>query len=218
MVVIPNGFDVERMVAPPAAVAALRAQSGFGPDTVVVGSVGRFHPAKDHESFVQAAALLARDHHDIRFLMVGRDVDARNTQLASRIRSTGYEDRFVLLGGRKDVPVCLSAMDVFCLHSRNEGFPNVIGEAMAMGVPCVATDVGDASALMRDTRFIAPKEDPPALANAIRRLLQVTPEERRRIGDAARVRIHEHFSMRRATERFEAVYRSCAATGIPIPG
>jgi len=207
MVVVPNGFDLGRLVATPEQRDALRLQCGLGAGLVTVGYVGRFHRAKDQENFVRAAGLTARQHSNVRFLMVGRDLDAKNTQLTQWISATGCADRFVLLGERADVPVCLAAMDFFCLSSRTEGFPNVVAEAMAMGLPCVVTDVGDAAMLVADTGVVVPKEDSAALARGINQLLALSPADRHQLGQQARARIHAEFSMARCTQRFEAIYQ-----------
>lgn len=207
MVVVPNGFDLIRLVATPAQRNALRLQCGFEQELVVVGYLGRFHPAKDQANFVRAAGLLARQFSNARFLMVGRDLDDDNVQLAQWIRATGCAECFVLLGERSDVPACLSAMDLFCLSSRTEGFPNVVGEAMAMGLPCVVTDVGDAAMLVADTGVVVPKEDSAALALGLGQLLAMTPDARQQLGQKAKARIHAEFSIDRARERFESIYQ-----------
>jgi glycosyltransferase involved in cell wall biosynthesis len=207
MVVVPNGFDLTHLVAKPEQRDALRLQCGLGAELVAVGYLGRFHPAKDQENFVRAAGLTAQRHSNARFLMVGRGLDANNTQLAQWISATGFADRFVLLGERADVPVCLAAMDFFCLSSRTEGFPNVVGEAMAMGLPCVVTDVGDAAMLVADTGVVVPKEDSAALAFGLGQLLAMTPDARQQLGQKAKARIYAEFSMDRARERFESIYQ-----------
>ncbi|GAB3544300.1 hypothetical protein GCM10027343_19250 [Noviherbaspirillum agri] len=138
--------------------------------------------------------------------MVGRGLDADNEELAEWIADTGHPDRFVLLGERSDVPVCLAAMDIFCLSSRNEGFPNAVGEAMGMGVPCVVTDVGDAALLVGDTGIVVPKEDSPALARGLERLLAMGPAARQQLGQQARSRILAEFTLERAREHFESIY------------
>lgn len=207
MVVVPNGFDLTRLVATPAQRNSLRLQSGFEQELVVVGYLGRFHPAKDQANFVRAAGLVARQFGNARFLMVGRGLDANNVQLAQWIRATRCADRFVLLGERADVPVCLAAMDLFCLSSRTEGFPNVVAEAMAMGLPCVITDVGDAAMLVADTGVVVPKEDSAALAFGLGQLLAMTPDARQQLGQKAKARIHAEFSIDRARERFESIYQ-----------
>jgi len=206
MMVVPNGFDVARLSATPEQRATIRQQCGFEDGTVVVGILGRFHPVKDHENFVRAAGMLAARHPDVRFMMVGRDLDASNRELADWIAKTGFASRFVLLGERRDVPACLSAMDVFCLSSRTEGFPNVVGEAMAMALPCVVTDVGDAAMLVANTGVVVAKENTDALAAGLSRVVDMTPDERIRLGQMAKARIHAEFTMMRARERFEDIY------------
>jgi glycosyltransferase involved in cell wall biosynthesis len=206
MVVIPNGFDFVRFVPMPAQRLDLRCPCGFNADSVVVGYLGRFHSDKDQANFVRAAGLIAIHAPHVRFLMVGRELDASNERLQKWINETGHSNRFILLGERSDVPACLAAMDMFCLSSRTEGFPNVVGEAMAMGLPCVVTDVGDAAMLVADTGVVVPKENSTALAAGLSKLLAMSPLEREQLGQRAKERIHREFSMERARERFESLY------------
>ena len=213
MVVVPNGFDLTRLVATSAQRDTLRLQCGLGAGVVVIGYLGRFHAAKDQENFVRAAGMAVLLHSNIRFLMVGQNLDADNVQLAEWISATGCADRFVLLGERSDVPVCLAAMDLFCLSSRTEGFPNVVGEAMAMGLPCVVTDVGDARMLVAETGVVVPKEDSAALAQGMGRLLAMTSDVRQQLGRDAKKRIHAEFAMERASERFESLYQRITREG-----
>lgn len=207
MVVVPNGFDLSRLTAEEGQAQLLRRQCGFDDEIVVIGSLGRFNANKDQQNFVLAAGLLAQQYPQARFLMVGRGLDADNEDLGACIADTGHADRFVLLGERSDVPVCLAAMDIFCLSSRNEGFPNAVGEAMGMGVPCVVTDVGDAALLVGETGIVVPKEDSPALARGLECLLAMTPEARRQMGQLARTRILAEFTLDRTRERFESIYQ-----------
>ncbi|WP_277185467.1 glycosyltransferase [Caballeronia sp. BR00000012568055] len=206
MVVVPNGFDVSRLVAAPEQVASLRNTYPFGSDALVFGCLGRFHPAKDHQNFVRAAGLIAKRVPNAVFVMIGGGLDAKNAELASWIAETGCADRFVLLGQRTDVPVCLASLDVFCMPSRTEGFPNVVGEAMAMGVPCVVTDVGDAAMLIGDTGRVVPKEDAKALADGLLEFAQMAPEARQSFGLRARARIYSTFTMVQSREQFETLY------------
>ena len=211
MVVIPNGFDLLRLQATAKQRQALRNHCHFENNAVVVGFLGRFHPDKGQHNFVQAAGFLAKENDDARFFMVGRDLDASNLQLNQWISDTGFANRFVLLGERADVPICLAAMDVFCLSSRTEAFPSVVGEAMAMGLPCVVTDVGDTAMLVADTGIVVPKENPEALAIGMGQLLAMPYVARQLLGQKAKTRIQTEFSMPRCTERFEAVYQNVIA-------
>ena len=143
MVVIPNGFELPNTSTLGEQRRQFRTEHGWSEDEFVVGCVGRFNYYKDHANFVKAAGLLTKQYPSARFLMVGKGLDSSNAELRKLIASTGFPDKFTLLGFRDDVFRCVNALDAFCLSSRSEGFPNVLGEAMSIGIPCVATDVGD---------------------------------------------------------------------------
>jgi len=208
MAVISNGFDLSSLAVTLDQGASLRAELGIQSDNVVIGMLGRFNPAKDQQNFVQATGRLARAYPNARFLMVGRGLDWSNAELKRWIDETGFASRFILLGERSDVAVCLRAMDMFCLSSRTEGFPNVVGEAMAVGLPCVVTDVGDAAMLIADTGIVVPKEDSAALAAGLEKLLLLGQERRSALGAKAKQRITSDFTIERARQRFESIYNS----------
>jgi glycosyltransferase involved in cell wall biosynthesis len=207
MVVVPNGYDFSQFTASVGERNAWRSEHGIAVGDVVVGSVGRWHADKDPDNFIRMAAVLAHQDARVRFLMVGRGLDGSNEALMRGIEACGLAQRFVLAGERKDVPICLSAIDVFCLHSRNEGFPNVLAEAMAMGLPCVTTDVGDAAMLLGDCGHVVPKQDAAALAQGVARLLQLDPAARQALGRRARARVLAQFTIATTRAGFEAVYQ-----------
>ncbi|VXB88880.1 glycosyltransferase [Massilia sp. 9I] len=211
MVVVANGFDLAALSASQQQRSRLRDACGFDPGQVVLGTLGRFNLDKDHANFVQAAARLARSHPELRFLMVGKNLDESNSELMGWIAATGCAGRFALLGERADVAVCLAAMDIFCLSSRTEAFPNVLGEAMACGLPCVATDVGDVGILMADTGVIVPRSDPDALAGGVRDLLAQGPNRRAHLGWRGRQRVRALFTMACVRQRFEGIYENVIA-------
>lgn len=206
MVVVPNGFDIEALVATAQERQILRMTHGVSNDELLVGSLGRFNQVKDHPTFIRAAGILAKQYDNVKFLLVGRDLDCNNLQLMAEIKSTGYEDRFVLLGERHDVAACLKAMDIFCLHSLTEGFPNVLGEAMSMALPCVTTDVGDAAFLIGETGTVVPAHSPVELSKALAQLLASSPEARLEIGKNANQRIIDNFTMKCAEHKFKNIY------------
>ena len=208
LMVIPNGFDVAALRAHLGAGAAIRQHYWPGAEHVVVGCLGRYNPAKDHANFVSAAGLLAARFPACRFLMVGRDLSSANSALMEQIQSTGFADRFVLLGERLDPAACLDAMDVFVLPSRTEGFPNVLGEAMAMGLPCVTTDVGDAHFLLGDAGHVVPACDAAALAQAVTHLLDLPESERKALGAKGRMRVEKAFSMTASVHKFYKLYQA----------
>src|SRR6202007_1928684 len=107
-------------------------------------------------------------------------IDETNNSLMRAISASGVRERFHLLGQRKDVERVLAAVDLACSSSYGEGFPNVVGEAMACGTPCVVTDVGDSALIVENTGSVVPPEDPHALAEAWRSLIEAGPAVRRR--------------------------------------
>lgn len=204
--VIPNGYDFTHLQATGAERQRVRALASVAEAEIVVGTVGRFHSDKDHQNFVRAAGVLGAEFPALRFVMVGRGLDGGNAQLVEWIAETGRRDRFVLLGERSDVPACLAAMDVFCLPSRSEGFPNVLIEAMAMGLPCVATDVGDVADILGDGGELVVKENSVELAAAIRRLLGRGEASWRQLGADNCLRVRAQYGIERAHARFSEVY------------
>lgn len=206
MIVVPNGFDLAQLAATPEQGQSIRSVHGIGADDLVIGSLGRFNEVKDHPNFIRAAGLVARQIPHVKFLMVGRDVDSANSVLMAEIEATGSTERFILLGERNDVAACFKAMDIFCLHSFTEGFPNVLGEAMGVALPCVTTDAGDAAYLLADAGFVVPVQDPEALAVALIKMANATYDERSLMGQRAYTRIVENFTMRCTQHKFKEIY------------
>ena len=212
LIVIPNGFDVAQLSESLGDGQAIRENLGLVPGTCLVGCMGRYNPAKDHANFVAAAGVLASRFPHARFLMVGRGLDAGNPDLMRLIEAIGFHDRFVLLGERADPAACLDAMDVFVLSSCTEGFPNVLGEAMAMGLPCVSTDAGDAALLMGSREWVVPARDSKALADKLAELLTLPQKERQRLGVLARQRVVDEFSMSASAQHFMNLYTCLSKT------
>jgi glycosyltransferase involved in cell wall biosynthesis len=203
---IPNGFDVDRLKPSDEARASVRAELGLPADARLVGLIARYHPMKDHRMFFDAAAVLLRSHADVRFVLAGLGVDGANAALASQIQALGIGESVRLLGERTDVIRVTAALDVATCSSYSEGFPNAVGEAMACGVPCVTTDVGDCATLVGDTGVVVPPRDAAALAAGWARLLALADGERRALGLAARARIAERFSVTGVARQYEALY------------
>lgn len=206
MIVIPNGYDLRSFDSCPTLRQQARAAFGFGDDDLVVGTVGRFDPLKDYRNFVRCAALLASRAERVRYLMVGAGVDSENRELQTWLTEGQLIHKSVLVGESDDIPKCLAAMDVFCLSSSAEGFPNAVCEAMAMKVSCVVTDAGDAAEIVADTGVVVGRCDPAALAEGLQTLLGKGTAERARLGESARCRIEEKYSIENISARFDAIY------------
>lgn len=206
LVVIPNGFDLDTFKPSNGARFAVRAELGINSDARLLGLVARFHPVKDHRNFLFAAREILLRHPDVHFVLVGEGTSVRNSQLRSWVEREGIGDRCHLLGLRTDVPRLTASFDVAVSASVSEGLPSTLGEAMAAEIPCVATDVGDSRRLVGPTGWIVPPASPKELAEACCAALDRTDVERKRLGQAARRRIAERFSIARATEAYTRLH------------
>lgn len=212
-VVIPNGFDDQRFQPDLAARDLIRKELDLPKDTPLIGMVARYHPVKDHDGFLKAAALLAGRVPDVRFLLAGSGVNNDNEELLDRIRSLDLSNRCHLLGERDDIPAVTAALDVATLTSLSEGFPNVIGEAMACGVPVVSTSAGETPELLAGIGSVVPCGDPASMAASWGELLELSMERRRSLGATGRSRIQDRYSLARMISLFEKLYESPEAGG-----
>ena len=209
MLVIPNGFDLDLFRPDPQGRASLRQELGLSPEARLVGLVARFDPQKDHQTFIQAAAEVSARYTGVEFLLCGDGITWANAKLAGWIEERGLRDCFHLLGRREDIPRLSAALDVVCSSSAyGEAFPNVLGEAMACGVPCVATDVGDSAYIIGNTGKVVPPNDPQALAGAVVELLELPANRRHELGEDARRRMQKNFDIRAVVNRYEQLYNS----------
>jgi len=211
MVVIPNGFELDRFHPNIESRHSVRKELGLDPDALLIGRVARFDPMKDYPSLIQACKQVTEKVPSAFFLFIGREVTGENEDLRQQIRSHGLEKQILLLGQREDIPRLMAGMDIAVSSSRTEGFPNVIGEAMACGTPCVATDVGDCRFLLGTTGRIVPPKRPELLAEALISIAQLPGEDRRQLGMQARHRILDHFEIGKVTRQVEALYNHILA-------
>jgi len=199
--VIPNGFDTDIFKPNAEARRSIRREIGIKDDTPLIGLIGRYHPMKDHANFLNAARLVRASRPEAVFLLAGRDT----RKLLQSPAATGLEGSLKILDERQDIPEITAALDIAGLSSFTESFPNVIGEAMACGIPCVATDVGDARRIIGDTGYIVPPRDSQALASGMISLLD--RPDRQQMGAHARQRIVTEFSVAASAAMYRDLYR-----------
>ena len=209
MVVVPNGFDLSRYGPDTEARLSVRSELGLPKHTPLVGLIARFNPQKNQAGFFEAAKLVHLNCPDAHFLLAGAGVEEHNPTLRDAIRQAGVEANTYLLGRREDIPRLMAALDVLASSSSfGEAFPNVLGEAMACGVPCVVTDVGDSAEIVGETGRVVAVEDMQGLAHHIVEILQLSPKERRALGARARERIRERFEIESVVREYERFYES----------
>jgi glycosyltransferase involved in cell wall biosynthesis len=211
--VVANGIDTELMRPDAAAGRARRAAWGLSADAFVIGCMARLDPMKDHVTLLSAAADFARENPDARFVCVG-DGPLRD-DLKGLAHSLALTDRLVWAGEIADTRAAYNAFDIATLPSAfGEGFPNVVGEAMACGIPVAATDVGDVRAIAGGTGDVVPPKNPEALCAAWQRLrARLTREPA--LGEAARGIIVSNYSLEIMVRRTEDVLSQLVAERPP---
>lgn len=210
---IPNGCDTAMLRPNRAARSRLRAAIGVDRSAIVIGLPARYHPMKDHATFLAAAGQAAA-RADIAFVLLGAGIEPTNRDLVRAIEAHGLMSRVRLLGDRTDMNTVYPALDIATSSSAfGEGFPNVLAEAMSCGVPCVATDSGDAAKILGDTGVIVPPRDPQALADGWQCMIALGDDGRRALGNRARARIVANYDLNRVVSLYEALYYKIAWAG-----
>ena len=207
MRLVPNAIDTSAFCPMPEERDALRAEWAIGAGTVVVGILARLDPMKDHGTFLRAAAQV---EGDVRFVIVGSGDATYSSSMRTLADELGLGERVLWAGARRDAVRVLNAFDItVCSSQWGEGFPNVIGESLACGTPCVTTAVGDSEVVIGDPRYVVARRDPAALAAAIMSLVRAGPAARAQIAAAGRARIESNFSTDRMVDSTLEALSSC---------
>ena len=226
---IPNGFDLEKFKPDQRAKPRLLKDFGLSndlgcggsdseesgnkrTDVFLIGFIARFDPMKDHSAFFKGASLLLSERKDVHFVLAGRGVDLENRSIFGQVPNAA-KDHFHFLGERDDIENITAGLDIACLVSHGEGFPNTVGEAMACGIPCVVTNVGDSALIVNDTGYVVPPRDPDALAKAWKELIDMGYERRRKLGMGARKRVKEGFELSKIVKEYETTYSTLVVEG-----
>jgi glycosyltransferase involved in cell wall biosynthesis len=221
MIVIPNGIDVAEFYPDKAAGDELRACWGLAPRDILIGRIGRLEPMKDYPTFFEAAAELKKRFPDVRFLCMGTGPPNSEQDLKALAVRLDLTRNLIFSGLRREMRGVYNTLSLLTSSSGwGEGFPNVVAEALACGVPSVVTDVGDSRLLVGHPDFVVPPRDPLALANAWEQCLRHQPQWN---AQEARQRIVTNYNLQNLTRRTEAALLTTAtanqtrnsASGVP---
>ena len=209
---IRNGVDIAGWPVSKADRLRLRKSLGVADNEVLIGAIGRLDQQKGHVYLLEAIAKL-RAVQAVRCVIIGGG--PLKAELDAKVRALGLDGVAQLIGEQRDVPAWLSALDIFCLPSLWEGLPNALLEAMALGLPVVATNVdGVPEAVANDiSGLLCNPKDSQSLFIPLQDLV-VDPELRKRLGEHAKQVVNEHFTLAEMLRRYEEAYRKV----LPQPG
>lgn len=207
MIVIPNGFTEDKFEYKHEECVSLEKELCLE-DKIVITSVGRYHPIKNHKLFIQSCDTLSKRTKEKKFafIMIGRGINDKNDELKNWISQCEEPDNFILLDERKDVKELLAISDIYCLHSLSEGFPNVLGEAMCLGRLCVSTDVGDAKQMLSSKKYVAKNNSISDLSDKLEMLVSLEENELEKVSSSNINRIRELYSMKKIIQEYSQLY------------
>lgn len=206
--IIPNGFDLNIWQPNVNIKNQIKKKFNIPDKSLIVGFAARHHPMKDFSNFISTMELVLKKNNNIFIIMAGEGIDLKNTQVY-KISQKFPLNKFILLGLVKEMNELMPAFDIFCLSSAwGEGFPNVLGQAMACEVIAVSTDIGDASYIINNKERICKPGSPKSLAKIIISLLSINDNQRNIIKKENRIFIKENFNLSLVSDKYLAVYKN----------
>ncbi len=207
-VIIPNGFTLPSIDWIHGERQRLRSEWGIADDECFVGLVARYAVQKNVGMFFDVIRILSSKIDRLRVVIIGEGMTFNNPKMRSLVESLRAPERVILAGKRADSISCIASLDLLCLTSDAEGFPNVVGEALSCGVPCVTTDVGDCRSIIGECGSVVPRLDSESFAAACVEQLARYREYRNEIVSSCRDRIMQKFTLEAVGERYEVLLKS----------
>jgi len=195
IVVINNGFDTRKFHPDRKAGERLRILWGIKNEQILIGLVGRIDPMKDHPTFIKATAIVAKQNPLARFACIGNGDETYKGELLKQVKSCGLSEKFIWTGYIDDMAAAYNSLDVLCLSSCGEGFPNAVGEAMACGIPVVTTNAGDAAEIVGDIGKVVAVGDYKQLAKELIHFAATPKADLKNLGIKSRKRIKQKYSL-----------------------
>jgi len=207
MIVILNGVDATRFQPSKSARGLIKNKLRLTHDVKLVGMFARYHPQKDHHTLFRAAGILVRRNPRVHFVLAGESVDVSNEQLLAWSMEESIQNNIHMLGDRQDMPALIAGVDIITLtSSHGEALPQVLGEAMACGIPCVATNIGDVAEFLGGAGIIVEPQNPQSLADAWHEILSLPEAEYKDLCLQGRKRICEFYNIKDMVNAYKSIY------------
>lgn len=210
LTVISNGYDLTSLEYDPEGAEKVRLEFQIPSNVFLLGKVARYDPAKNHQSLIEAFKKVNDEHSDTRLVLVGRELNKNNSSLIEILDKYNLIDKVYLLDQRTDINSIMSLLDLHVLSSSfGEGFPNVLAEAMAVGTPCVSTNVGDATVIVSDKGWIVPVDDSTALFQSIIKAYQMKgSSDWETLSADCRTHILDNFCIKKMVREYNEVWHN----------
>lgn len=202
---IPNGYNCDDFDRYSYDKLQVRNKLGLPQISLLIGCVGRYHVDKGQYNLIKAAKLMNLKG-DIKFVLIGRGCDEHNKELLNIIESSGLSSVFMLTGQKENIREYLAVLDIFCMPSDTEGFPNALAEAMLMELPSVATQVGDTEMLVAEHAMLVPPNNPRALAKGLTTMIEMPSDKRNALGKAASAHVRSKYSITAMKQLYTDLY------------
>jgi glycosyltransferase involved in cell wall biosynthesis len=211
--VIPNGFlisNIEKSEAQP----NLRQKLNIPSNYKIAIIVGRYCIEKDYPTLLKAIKIVTEKHPNVLFLFCGKGLDRNNKELQEQISNLKIENKIILLGIQSNIENLMAGGDFFISSSNSESFPNVIAESMSVGTPCIATEVGDTANIIGSAGIIVPHSNSKKTAEAIINFLKLNNKQLELLGQKAKERIRDNYSLNSCINQYEQLYSSILANSV----
>lgn len=203
--IIPNGFELEKFKYVKNSKEILEKEFPILKDKLIFSLVARYEILKDHKNCLEAMKILKETYiKNFILLLCGTNINKNNLELMKLIKENRMGDNVLLLDRRDDIPLIMSATDIYISSSSGEGFPNVIGEAMSCETPCVVTNVGDSAYIVGNTGKVVERSDPKKLVIGIINMIKGKKYLLNR--KRCRERILENFEITKIVKKYEKLY------------
>lgn len=204
--IIPNGFDLKYYSPNHNLGKFYRKEFRLNQNDFVIGFVGKYNKIKGIEKFILTANVALKKFSNWKFVLIGRDLTYENKDLINLLKKYKIGQNFRLLGERQDVNKILCSCDILSLTSSSEGFPNVIGEAMSCGVPCVSTDVGDCKLIIGETGIISKFNKPQNIFNDWLNMYKMLKNNSSALKKSTRARIKKYYEISFIIKQYEKLF------------